>query len=68
MDGLNLLVPVSLASVNSLVFEGLLASDGIISFTYPDGSGPFFTFRATLLNGGGISSTAATGMTVRAPS
>jgi hypothetical protein len=44
-------VPVSV-DTNQVVFEGLLPSDGIISFTYPDGSGPVFTFGATLLNGG----------------
>jgi hypothetical protein len=51
MGLLDLLVPVSV-DTNPVVFGGLLPSDGIISFTYPDGSGPVFTFGATLLNGG----------------
>jgi hypothetical protein len=51
MGLLDLSVPVSV-DTNQVVFDGLLPSDGIISFTYPDGSGPVFTFRATLLNGG----------------
>ena len=51
MGLLDLSVPVSV-DTNQVVFEGLLPSDGIISFTYPDGSGPVFTFGATLLNGG----------------
>ena len=51
MGLLDLSVPVSLQT-NPVVFEGLLPSDGIISFTYPDGFGPVFTFGATLINGG----------------
>ena len=51
MGLLDLSVPVSV-DTNQVVFEGLLPSDGIISFTYPDGFGPVFTFGATLLNGG----------------
>jgi len=51
MGLLDLSVPVSV-DTNPVVFDGLLPSDGIISFTYPDGFGPVFTFGATLLNGG----------------
>ena len=51
MGLLDVLVPVSV-DTNRVVFEGLLPSDGIISFTYPDGFGPVFTFGATLINGG----------------
>ena len=51
MGLLDLSVPVSVDS-NQVVFDALLPSDGIISFTYPDGFGPVFTFSATLLNGG----------------
>ena len=51
MGLLDLSVPVSV-DTNQVVFDGLLPSDGIISFTYPDGFGPVFTFRATLINGG----------------
>ncbi len=62
MGLLDLSVPVSVDS-NQVVFEGLLPSDGIISFTYPDGSGPVFTFGATLINGGNYTST----VTILAP-
>ena len=51
MGLLDLSVPVSV-DTNRVVFDALLPSDGIISFTYPDGFGPVFTFGATLLNGG----------------
>jgi len=51
MGLLDLSVPVSV-DTNRVVFDALLPSDGIISFTYPDGFGPVFTFGATLINGG----------------
>jgi hypothetical protein len=58
MGLLKLSVPVSVEAnpvvfdgvdTSPVVFDALLPSDGIISFTYPDGFGPVFTFRATLI-------------------